>query len=378
VANVKEVLAIAARDALKNHPHGVSDASMNVQYELAPAAARSSPKAAVELVTGFLQASLGVGTKVRPEHRATRRSLTQAFREGRNPSNIRYAGYLGSVGPALFGPRSDWEVDELQRAQRRAPRHARLLAEASRTWTDEMLWVFLHACLLRTKMGSGPKARTLKQRKWLVPLLIALGRPALEGEGAALLDRVLRSLGVKVKSPRAASEAPKLPRKLPDDLAGAARLIGSLGLSADELPLGRPASEAELKRVAAQLGARLPIELIQLFRSWNGLGQGATLRVARVAELARMNREFARWRKREIAEKGVIAFGNCDGSSNFLFVDPRRQAKDEPLSVWIYDHADPAARLYQRSVPAAAAAVALQAYLAKDPSNAQLERLLRR
>ncbi len=342
---------------------------LRIQYEQAPKLAARSGRLAAELIDGLLQASLGPKPKIHRDHRATRERLTEAFRAGWNPLNVQFAGYLSAVGCAVFGSKHDWDKETARQA-RRSRELARGLADASKRWNEEMLWVFLHACLLRTKTGDSLDRKAIKARPWIADVVASLAPPE-KGPGAELYAKVARSMGVKVAT--APSGSPSLPRKLPSALKDVAALVDSLGLTQKELPRRAGASARGVKNAAKALGKPLPRSLGELYRRWDGLGAGNPVRIARVPQLAALNRSFAEWRERVGAKPRpeLIAFGTFEGSANFLFLEPKRE------TVFLFDHADDSRRRYAKSVAALVASLALGALEVRDPTNRQLGALLK-
>ncbi|NOU31194.1 MAG: hypothetical protein HOO96_25110, partial [Polyangiaceae bacterium] len=116
--------------------------------------AEKKPGRAGEIVTALLQASTSKSSRIVAEHRASVRRVRDAVEKGWNLSNAGIAHYLVELGAVLVGPGASPSTAAKAALEGRADALAASFADASATWTDEMLEVFLQAAVLRPHTGS--------------------------------------------------------------------------------------------------------------------------------------------------------------------------------------------------------------------------------
>src|SRR5262249_7119990 len=113
------------------------------------AAARKSPSSVAEVITAFLEESHAKTSRVPEEHRASRQRIAKMLSGGYNMMNIGLGEYLVSIGVILTGPKEAYETEEIARVEAAGDAVAKAFAAASQSWSDDMLWVFLQACVVR-------------------------------------------------------------------------------------------------------------------------------------------------------------------------------------------------------------------------------------
>lgn len=332
-------------------------------------AAEQKPALAGEMVTALLQASTSKSSRIVAEHRASAKRVREALKGGWNLSNIGIAHYLVDLGAVVAGPGGAMGASAKAALEGRSDALAASFAEASASWTDEMLEVFLQAVVLRPHTGSALKAADLKKRPAALAVLATLPR-GTGGPGQKLLE----SLIGRGRPARA------IPKKLPTDIREALALLGTV--SPKDLPRRRPATGAVSK---------LPADLAALYTLHDGL-EGTAVQIAAAGKLASLKKDFAHWVKSALEEaepaprrsKGLdlrkvpldrlLPFANLGGSASFLVID----TKEPGLPVYSFDHEEEQGLChpYRASIGAVVSAIALEAVARKDPGNAQLERLL--
>lgn len=222
---------------------------------------------------------------------------------------------------------------------------AALATEAS-TWTVEQARVFLtlvasDAHVGRMKGGrseEGEEEAVWSKRGRAVGRAVSAFSPAVQKATAQLASRARKAAG---EEPR-----PKLPKKPPASLDEAFDLLETLGLAASDIPLGKPASAADLKS--------LPKELRALYERWNGVGSREIAAIKSRASLTKNLKEAATeaiadpdadpWTLSKPA--ALVAIGR-NSSGDFYFLDPA--AGD---AVHCFDHASQEVDRVAKDLPA--------------------------
>lgn len=277
---------------------------------------------------------------------------------GPRACSILFADYVEKLSQHLF--------------EHGGPAVAKLIGDASQSWSDEMTWVFVEMGLKCGESSKYLSAREIKASPVRRRILEALDRHATVGPGRDAVDKLMARAGLK----RLAKPIKRPPKVLPATLSKALALVDELGLTQADLPRGAGARRSDILAAEQRLGQKLPHDLRALLERHDGFGPIVSARKLPAAQ--KTFRHWARSILEENAEEervgrdegtdlrallpleGLLPIAEMPENPNFAFVRMKNG------TVFLFDHDDLGCRKLQSSIARYVAAVIVSAWAKRE------------